>query len=108
MSRSKITISTSGVSPLIPKIASELGVQLAVSLHAATDRTRSAIMPLNDTYNIKSILDACDAFIKNAKCYNRRISFEYVMLKGVNDGIESDGRELVELLKDLPAHVNLM
>lgn len=108
MSRSKITISTSGISPLIPKIASELGVQLAVSLHAANNRTRSSIMPINDTYNIRSILDACRHFQTHAKSYNRRISFEYVLLRDVNDGIKTDGRELVELLKDIPAHINLM
>lgn len=108
VNRSKITISTSGIAPLIPKIATELGVQLAVSLHAANDRLRSKIMPINDTYNIKSLLDACKTFITNSKCSNRRISFEYVMLRDVNDNLEKDGRELVELLKDLPSHVNLM
>lgn len=108
LSKSKVTISTSGIAPLIPKIASELGVQLAISLHAANDSTRSKIMPINDTCNIKSIMEACDEFIKHSKCYNRRISYEYVLLRGVNDSICRDAKELVELLKNLPAHVNLM
>ena len=108
ISKSKVTISTSGIAPLIPKIASELGVQLAISLHATTDMIRSRIMPINDTFNIKSVLDACEEFIKNANCYNRRISFEYVLLRGVNDSICREAKELVELLKNFPAHVNLM
>lgn len=106
--KSKITISTSGIVPLIPKISSELGVQLAISLHATNDTIRSSIMPINDTYNIKSILEACEEFSKHAKCYNKRISFEYVLLRGVNDTISKDAKELVELLKNLPSHVNLM
>lgn len=108
VSKSKVTISTSGIAPLIPKIASELGVQLAISLHATNDVTRSRIMSINDTYNIKAVLDACEEFIKNSKCYNRRISFEYVLLRGINDSICRDAKELVELLKNFPAHVNLM
>jgi 23S rRNA (adenine2503-C2)-methyltransferase len=108
VSKSKVTISTSGISPLIPKIASEVGVQLAISLHATNDATRSKIMPINDTFNIKSVLDACEEFIKNSKCYNRRISFEYVLLRGINDSICRDAKELVGLLKSFPAHVNLM
>jgi 23S rRNA (adenine2503-C2)-methyltransferase len=108
VSKSKVTISTSGIAPLIPKIASELGVQLAISLHATNDTTRSKIMPINDTFNIKSVLDACEEFIKNANCYNRRISFEYVLLRGINDSICRDAKELVGLLKSFPAHVNLM
>lgn len=106
--KSKITISTSGIVPLIPKISSELGVKLAISLHATNDTIRSKIMPINDTYNIKSVLEACEEFAKNAKCYNKRISFEYVLLKGINDTISKDAKELVELLKNLPSHVNLM
>ena len=108
LSKSKITISTSGIAPLIPKIASELGVQLAVSLHSANDQIRSKIMPINDTYNIKSIMDACAEFVKAAKCSNKRVSFEYVMLRGVNDSLKRDGKELVQLLKHIPSHVNLM
>lgn len=108
LSKSKVTISTSGISPLIPKISSELGVKLAVSLHATNDQIRSKIMPINDTFNLKSVLDACEEFVKNSKCYNRRISFEYVLLKDVNDTISTDAKELVNLLKNLPSHVNLM
>ena len=108
LSKSKVTISTSGISPLISKISSELGVQLAISLHATNDHIRSQIMPINDTYNIKSLMESCDEFIKHSKCYNRRISFEYVLLRGINDSICKDANELVELLKHLLAHVNLM
>ena len=108
ISRSKVTISTSGISPLIPKISSELGVQLAISLHATTDKLRSKIMPINDTYNLKSVLAGCEEFIKHARCYNRRISFEYVLLREVNDSICRDAKELVGLLRHLPAHVNIM
>ena len=108
ISKSKVTISTSGISPLIPKIAAELGVQLAVSLHAPTDQIRSKIMPINNTYNLQSILTACEEFIKTSRCHNRRISFEYVLLRDVNDTISKDAKDLVELLKNLPAHVNLM
>lgn len=108
ISKSKVTISTSGISPLIPKISSELGVQLAISLHATTDKLRSKIMPINDTYSLKSVLAGCEEFIKYARCYNRRVSFEYVLLREVNDSICRDAKELVELLRHLPAHVNIM
>ena len=108
LSKSKVTISTSGISPLIPKISHELGVQLAISLHATTDPVRSRIMSINNTFNLSSVLTACEEYLKGAKCSNRRISFEYVLLKGINDTISKDAKELVELLKNFPAHVNIM
>ena len=107
LSRNKITISTSGIAPLIPKIAGELGVNLAVSLHAPRDDLRSEIMPINKTYDLAALIDACKEFVSQASCTTRRISFEYVMLDGVNDDF-SQAAELISLLKDLPAHINLM
>lgn len=108
ISKSKVTVSTSGISPLVSKISEELGVQLAISLHATNDILRSRIMPINDTYDLKSVLGACEEFVKHARCYNRRVSFEYVLLREVNDSICRDAKDLVELLRHLPAHVNLM
>lgn len=107
LSRNKITISTSGITPLIPKIASELGVNLAVSLHAPRDDLRSDIMPINKTYDLVALITACLEFVSRASCTTRRISFEYVMLDGLNDDI-SQAADLISLLKDLPAHINLM
>lgn len=103
----RVTISTSGITPLIPKIASELGVNLAVSLHAPNDELRSQIMPINKTYPLSALIDACEGFIQGASCATRRVSFEYVMLRGVNDQA-SHARELANLVKHLPAHVNLI
>lgn len=107
LSRNKITISTSGIAPLIPKIAGELGVNLAVSLHAPRDDLRSEIMPINKTYDLAALIDACKEFVSQASYTTRRISFEYVMLDGVNDDL-SQAADLISLLKDLPAHINLM
>lgn len=104
----KITISTSGITPLIPKISEELGVQLAISLHATNDTLRSQIMPINNTYGLKALMEACEKYLKHSKSSNRRITFEYVMLKGVNDCKSKDAPALVKLLSNLPAHVNLM
>ncbi|KAL1927738.1 hypothetical protein VTP01DRAFT_3559 [Rhizomucor pusillus] len=104
----KITISTSGVAPLIPKIASELGVSLAISLHATRNDLRDVLVPLNKTYPIDMVLNACRQYAHLLKGGNmRRITFEYVMLDNVNDSAH-EARELVRLLKQLPAHVNLI
>ncbi|KAI9468701.1 radical SAM superfamily protein [Coemansia mojavensis] len=103
----RITISTSGVAPLIPRIAKELRVGLAISLHSADNDTRSEIMPINKTYPLKQLMESCTEFAKLAGQQNRRITFEYVMLDGINDS-DSDAKRLVELLKHLPAHVNLI
>mgnify|MGYP006425258835 CR=1 FL=1 len=104
-SRRRITLSTSGVVPMMQRCGEELGVNLAVSLHAVTDEVRDYIVPLNKKYPIAQLLDACRAYpgINNA----RRITFEYVMLKGVNDS-PADARELTRLLHDIPAKVNLI
>lgn len=105
--RGKITVSTSGVVPLIPRIASELGVNLAISLHAPTDELRTRIMPINKTYPLEGLMAACAQFIAHASCATRRISFEYVMLAGINDS-PRQAHQLAQLIKHLPAHVNLI
>ena len=105
MSRRKITLSTSGVVPLIRRCGAEIGVMLAVSLHATNDELRSRIVPLNRKYPIAALLQACRDYpgLSNA----RRITFEYVMLKGVNDS-DAEARALVKLLAGIPAKVNLI
>jgi 23S rRNA (adenine2503-C2)-methyltransferase len=105
ISKRRITLSTSGVVPMIRRCGEELGVNLAISLHAVTDELRDRIMPVNRKYPIAELLDACRNYpgLSNA----RRITFEYVMLKGVNDRPE-DARELVRLLRDIPAKINLI
>jgi 23S rRNA (adenine2503-C2)-methyltransferase len=107
LSRRRITLSTSGVVPMMARAGEEIGVNLAVSLHAVTKEVRDEIVPLNRKYGIEELLEACAAYpgANNA----RRITFEYVMLKDRNDSDE-DARELVRLIKKyrLPAKVNLI
>jgi 23S rRNA (adenine2503-C2)-methyltransferase len=105
LGKRRITLSTAGVVPLMQRCGEELGVNLAVSLHATTDAVRDRIVPLNKKYPIAELLAACRAYpgIHNA----RRITFEYVMLAGVNDSDE-DAERLAALLKDVPAKVNLI
>ena len=105
LSKRRITLSTSGVVPAIPKIGAETGVMLAISLHAIRDALRDELVPINKKYPIAELLDACRAYpgLSNA----RRITFEYVMLKGVNDSA-ADARELVRLLRGIPAKINLI
>jgi 23S rRNA (adenine2503-C2)-methyltransferase len=105
ISKRRITLSTSGVVPEIVRAGHEIGSMLAISLHATTDQVRDRLVPLNRKYPIEALLAACRAYpgLSNA----RRITFEYVMLKDVNDGLE-DARRLVKLLKGIPAKVNLI
>jgi 23S rRNA (adenine2503-C2)-methyltransferase len=105
VSKRRITLSTAGVVPMMARCGEELGVNLAVSLHAVTDEIRDELVPLNRKYPLKELLDACRAYpgVHNA----RRITFEYVMLKGVNDS-PADARALVRLLKGIPAKTNLI
>lgn len=105
ISRRRITLSTSGVVPMIERAGREIGVMLAISLHAVHDELRDILVPINRKYPIRDLLDACRAYpgLSNAK----RITFEYVMLKGVNDSI-ADARELVRLLAGIPAKINLI
>ena len=105
VSKRRITLSTAGVVPMIERCGEETGVMLAISLHGVRDEVRDKLVPLNRKYPIAELLDACRAYpgLSNAK----RITFEYVMLKDVNDSLE-DAKALVRLLKGIPAKVNLI
>ncbi|WP_431305763.1 23S rRNA (adenine(2503)-C(2))-methyltransferase RlmN [Sediminicoccus sp. BL-A-41-H5] len=105
LSRRRITLSTSGVVPMMDKCGAELGVNLAVSLHAVRDELRDVIVPLNRKYPIAELLGACRRYPGASNA--RRITFEYVMLRGVNDS-EAEAHELVRLLRGIPAKVNLI
>lgn len=106
LSRRRITLSTSGVAPLIPRIAEDLGVKLAISLHAPTNEIRDRIMPINRRYPIEELMAACRAF----QAHEGRLQYitvEYVMLDGVNDS-EADARELLRVVKGLAVKFNLI
>jgi 23S rRNA (adenine2503-C2)-methyltransferase len=105
ISKRRITLSTSGVVPMIARAGDEIGSMLAVSLHAVRDDLRNELVPLNRKYPIAELLGACRSYpgLSNA----RRITFEYVMLKGVNDSID-DAKALIRLLKGIPAKINLI
>ena len=105
ISRRRITLSTSGVVPLIGRCGEELGVGLAVSLHAVHDELRDILVPINKKYPIKELLAACRSYPGSSNA--RRITFEYVMLDGIND-TASDAKELARLLSDIPAKINLI
>ena len=105
LSKRRITVSTSGVVPQFERLGAECGPALAISLHAVRDELRNDLVPLNKKYPIKELLQACRDYPGAANA--RRITFEYVMLKGVND-LPADARELVRLLKGLPAKINLI
>ena len=105
LSRRRITLSTSGVVPMMDRCGKELGVGLAVSLHAVTNELRDEIVPLNRKYPIEELLAACRRYPGASNA--RRITFEYVMLRGVNDS-EAEARELVRLIRGMPAKVNLI
>ena len=105
LSKRRITLSTSGFVPGIFKTGEEIGVMLAISLHAVRDELRDILVPINKKYPLAELLDACRAYpgLSNAK----RITFEYVMLKDVNDSLD-DARGLIKLLKGIPAKINLI
>lgn len=105
LSKRRITLSTSGVAPKIEKIGADTGVMLAISLHAVRNELRDILIPLNRKYPLTQLLEACRAYpgLSNA----RRITFEYVMLKAVND-TDADARALVRLLAGIPAKINLI
>jgi 23S rRNA (adenine2503-C2)-methyltransferase len=105
ISRRRITLSTSGVVPNIIRTGEEIGVMLAISLHAVRDELRNELVPLNRKYPIQQLLQACRDYPGASNA--RRITFEYVMLKGVNDSLD-DARLLVKLLKGIPAKINLI
>ncbi len=105
LSRRRITVSTAGVVPQIGPLGEEAGAMLAISLHATNDELRNKLVPLNKKYNLAQLLDACRNYpgVTNA----RRITFEYVMLKGINDS-PAEAKALVRLLKGIPAKINLI
>jgi len=105
ISKRRITLSTAGIVPMIRRVGAELGVKLAVSLHAVTDELRDVLVPINKKHPIAELMAACREYpgAKNA----RRITFEYVMLKGVNDS-PAEARALVKLISGIPAKVNLI
>ena len=105
LSKRRITLSTSGVVPQIEPAGREIGVMLAISLHAVRDDLRDMLVPINKKWPLKDLLEACRTYpgLSNA----RRITFEYVMLDGVNDS-DADARELVRLLANIPAKINLI
>ena len=105
LSRRRITLSTSGVVPEIARAGTEIGCALAVSFHATTDAVRDTLVPINKRWNIATLLDALRTYprLSNAE----RITFEYVMLKGVNDS-DADARRLVKLIAGIPAKINLI
>jgi 23S rRNA (adenine2503-C2)-methyltransferase len=105
LSKRRITLSTSGVVPNIARAGNEIGVMLAISLHAVTDELRNELVPLNRKFPLRELMQACRDYpgLSNA----RRITFEYVMLKGVNDTL-ADARALLRLVKGIPAKINLI
>jgi 23S rRNA (adenine2503-C2)-methyltransferase len=105
LSKRRITLSTAGVVPMIKRAGEEIGSSLAISLHAVRDDVRDIIVPINKKYPIAELLQACRGYpgLSNA----RRITFEYVMLKNVNDSL-ADARELVRVIKGIPAKINLI
>jgi 23S rRNA (adenine2503-C2)-methyltransferase len=105
MSKHKITLSTSGIVPYIEDCAIGLGVNLAISLHAISDEIRNVLVPINKKYPIAALLEACRQYAKFTR--EKRITFEYVMLDGVNDTIE-DANKLVKLVKGIPSKINLI
>ncbi len=105
ISKRRITLSTAGVVPMIGQVGAELGVNLAISLHAVRDELRDELVPINRKYPLEQLMQACRDYpgLSNA----RRITFEYVMLKGVNDSL-ADAKAMVELLQGIPAKINLI
>lgn len=104
-SKRKITLSTSGVVPMIKRCGEELEVNLAISLHAVSNAIRNEIMPINKKYPLEELLEACREYPGTSNI--RRITFEYVMLKNVNDS-DADAKELIRLLKHIPSKINLI
>ena len=103
LSKRRVTVSTSGVAPELARLGAECGTMLAVSLHATNDALRNTLVPLNKKYPIKQLLQACRDYPGASNA--RRITFEYVMLKGVNDS-PAEAKALVRLLAGLPAKIN--
>jgi 23S rRNA (adenine2503-C2)-methyltransferase len=100
----RTTVSTCGLAPKISELGRRIGVNLAISLHAADDAIRSKLMPVNDTYTIKEVIDACIQYPLQKR---KRIMFEYILLKDINDSDE-DARKLAKLLRPIPCKINLL
>jgi 23S rRNA (adenine2503-C2)-methyltransferase len=105
LSKRRVTISTSGIVPAMNRLNEVCDVSMAVSLHAANDDLRDELVPINQKYPLKELMDACREYAKQGP--RKYITFEYVMLEGVNDSIQ-DARQLVKLLKDVPSKINLI
>jgi 23S rRNA (adenine2503-C2)-methyltransferase len=105
LSKRRVTLSTAGVVPMIPRAGAEIGSGLAISLHAVKDELRDVIVPINKKYPIKELMQACRTYPGASNA--RRITFEYVMLKGVNDSL-AEARALVKLVAGIPAKINLI
>ena len=105
LSKRRITLSTAGVVPMIERAGEEIGCALAISLHAVRDEVRDVIVPINRKYKIAELMQACRDYPGASNA--RRITFEYVMLKGVNDSL-ADARALVQLVAGIPAKINLI
>ena len=105
LSKRRITLSTSGIVPEIERCGEELGVNLAISLHAVRDDLRDELVPINKKWPIHELLEACRRYPTSSNA--RRITFEYVMIKGVND-TDADAHELVNLVRGIPAKINLI
>ncbi|MGH8378036.1 MAG: 23S rRNA (adenine(2503)-C(2))-methyltransferase RlmN [Gammaproteobacteria bacterium] len=107
LSKRRVTLSTSGLVPNLNKLAKECDVALAVSLHAPNDALRDVLVPVNKVHPIAELMDACRHYVANQDHSHVHVTFEYVMLEGVNDSLDQ-ARELAELVKDIPCKVNLI
>ena len=105
ISRRRITLSTSGIIPFINKAGADLGVNLAISLHAVNDELRNKLVPINKKYSLEELINACRNYPKLSN--SRRITWEYVMLKDTNDS-EDDAKNLVKLISGIPSKINLI
>ena len=105
LSRRRITLSTSGIIPLIEKAGIDLGVNLAISLHAVNDKLRDQLVPINKKYNLEDLINSCRNYPNLSN--SRRITWEYVMLKNINDS-EEDAKNLIKLIRGIPSKINLI
>jgi len=107
LAKRRVTVSTAGLVPAIEKLSQVSDVSLAVSLHATTDRLRDELVPINRKYPLSQLLEACRRFIHSPRQQGRKITWEYVMLDGINDSL-ADARRLVKLLSRIPSKINLI
>ncbi|CAL4321786.1 23S rRNA (adenine(2503)-C(2))-methyltransferase RlmN [Buchnera aphidicola] len=106
-SKHKVTLSTAGIVPLINKLNGLIDIKLAISLHASNNKIRNRLMPINKKYNIQSVLESANNYLKNSKANKGKITIEYVMLDKVNDSLKN-AEELAVILKNIPSKVNLI